>query len=259
MNQKKLALFYIGIVCMQMVYVTLAQPGPGKGQGNMQPGTDGKGGHLDKHVEKDKNPNHWDSPKFIYRCADGSTMTGMLPSFKKGITSDDALELLIKHVRCSRVNRVVRDIPVTCPWFPTICPDNTVYIRGIKKLVKGSETHIQWACCVNALACNSGCQQKTQTLKSDEQVFFFPEQQTDSDQLAPSITSIMVHDVNGQATADWKFCPNTTICYTPPPGSPPGDQGSALGLLGLLGLLALLALGSPSSSSGAPAASTAAG
>lgn len=267
MNKKKLALFYISIVSLQYAHVTFAQKDSGgkpKSGGKNEPGTNDKGGHLDKHAVDDKDPNHHSNKKFIYRCAYGSTMTGLTPNFAKGKTTDDSMDLFVKHVRCSRVNKKVRDIPVKCDWFPTICPENTVYIRSIRKQVDEGTPHFEFGCCINKLACNGQCVQLKLTLTSDQQMFFFPEKQDESDELAPAITNIMIHDIDGVATIEWKFCLTTSLCYTPPPGTPPNPNapqpGNLLGLLGLLGLLALLALGKPSSSSSAPApASTASG
>jgi len=269
MNQKKLAVFYIAAVMLQLVHVTFAQGngggnnGGGNGNGGpKQPGTDGKGGHEEKHQNKDKNPNHWSDKKWIYRCAALSTIASLLPNFQKSLTSDDVMDLYVKQVKCSKLKKNVADIPAVCDWYPTICPDQTIYIRGIRKQVDASTPHFEFNCCVNKLACNTECQDKTATLVSDQRVFYYDEKQMESEQKAPSIVNVMFHDVSGTATMEWKFCTNTTLCYTPPPGpNGPGENppGSALGLLGLLGLLALLALGSPSSSSSAAPATTAAG
>jgi len=264
MNQKKLALFYISTVMLQLVHVTFAQGGAGGGGGGggNEPGTDGQGGQEVQNQLGDRNPNHWTDQKFIYRCAYGSTVTSVLPNFNKAQTSDDVMDLFVKQVKCSKVNNQVADIPVVCDWYPTICPDQTVYIRGLRKEVNESTPHFEYNCCVNKLACLGACQDKTATLQTDQRVFFYPEQQMDSNTPAPSISTIMLHDVSGTATMEWKYCENATICYTPPPG-PTGPAnappGSALGLLGLLGLLALLALGSPSSSSSSAPATTASG
>jgi len=263
MNYKKLALFYISLISLQMAHVTFAQSAAAKA--NEEPGTNGAGGHLDEQQDRDNNPNHYTDSKFIYRCAYASTMTGVLPSFPKGGSTDDAMDLLLTHVRCSKVNQNVSNIPVQCDWYPSICPDNTVYIRGIRKVVNASTPHFEWACCVNQLACNTQCQQQTAPPQTGQDVYSSPQHQTDSNELAPAITSVFIHDTAGQATMDWKFCAATSICYTPPPTSGTASPGSLLGLLGLLGLIALVAIGSPSSSpspasSGAPgAASTASG
>jgi len=256
MRPRQYALFYIYSILGNLAYVTFAQ---GNGGFN-QPGTDGKGGQEEQHAQGDKNPNHWSDKKWIYRCAAGSTVTSLLPNFDKAKTSDDVMDLFVKQVKCSKVMKNVADIPVVCDWYPTICPDQTVYIRGLRKEVNESTPHFEFNCCVNKQACLSACQDKTAALQSDQRVYYYPQQQMDSDQPAPSISTIMLHDISGTATMEWKFCENATICYTPPPGGPepaPPGAGSPLGLLGLLGLLALLALGSPSSSSSAAPATTA--
>jgi len=213
-------------------------------------------------VDDNIRPIHWSPKKWIHRCAARSTVTSVLPKFKQK-TSDDVTTLYVSQIKCSKVTRQVADIPVKCDWYPTICPDGTVYIQGIRKQVTDNTPHFEHNCCVNKNACNTLCQDKKATLKSNERVFYYPQQQMDSDQRGPAIVTIMFQDVSGQATMEWKFCENTTMCYTPPPGGPggPGNAnppGNALGLLGLLGLLALLALIGPSSTA-APVSSTVAG
>lgn len=269
MNQKKLALFYITVIVIQYASVTFAQPGGGGGKDNgggfNQPGKDGKGGHEEQHVDDDGNPNHWDDKKWIYRCADKSTVASVVPNFGKSKTSDDVLRLFVTQIKCSKIKEAMRSIPFKCQWYPTICPEETIYIEGSRKQVSSDgNAHFEHNCCVHPLVCNSQCQTKKAVLESGKRVHFFPENQLDSDQVAPSISSLIFEDTDGKATVQWKFCENTTLCYTPPPGTPGGDGGApppgcGLGCLGLLGLLALLALIGTTSSSSAPAASTAAG
>jgi len=254
-------LFYIGMVMLQMVHFTFAQSG-GSPQGFQQPGTDGQGGQEVVHSLGDRNPNHWSNNKFIYRCAAQSTLTSCVPNFDKTSTSDDVMDLYVKQCKCSKVDQDLQQLPAKCDWYPTICPSQTIYIRGFRKQVQDSTPHFEYECCVNENACLSQCQDKSATLTTNQRVFFYPEQQMQSDTPAAAISTIMCEDTSGVATIQWKFCESTTLCYTPSPNGPNPNSppGSALGLLGLLGLLALLALASSSSSSSSSApATTAAG
>jgi len=240
--------------------------GGGNTGGKEEPQANGEGGHLEAHQSSDKDKNHWKKIKWIYRCAPNSQITSILPNFAKS-DGDDVMNLFVKHVKCSKLMTSVRDIPTKCNWYPSICPPETIHIQGVRKNITNGQAWFEWHCCTNMLGCLNNCQEKTAQLQSDQRIFLYPEQQQDSNQLAPPCVSIFFHDMSssGQSAMDWKCCANASICYTPPPGGPgaPGAPGGCglgcLGLLGLLGLLALLALGNHPSSSAAAPATTAAG